>query len=78
MREFPTNKCLGWRPVKDGKAQDYVFMSYTDVQSELLGPVVACNSRSMLRIHTECIIERCLLSCRKGCGRICSHQGLRR
>ena len=35
VSKYPDNKCLGWRPIKDGKAQDYVYITYKQVQGDL-------------------------------------------
>jgi len=34
VSKYPGNKCLGWRPIKDGKAQDYVYITYKLVQGD--------------------------------------------
>lgn len=34
VRKFPNNKCLGWRPIKNGKAQDYTYLTYREVQGD--------------------------------------------
>ena len=35
VSKYPDNKCLGWRPIIDGKAQDYVYITYKQVQGDL-------------------------------------------
>lgn len=32
VKKYPNNKCLGWRPIQDGKAQPYTFHTYKEVQ----------------------------------------------
>jgi long-chain acyl-CoA synthetase len=34
VAKYPDSKCLGWRPIKDGKAQDYVYITYKQVQEK--------------------------------------------
>lgn len=36
VKTYPDNKCLGWRPIKEGKAQDYKFHSYKEVHGKAL------------------------------------------
>jgi long-chain acyl-CoA synthetase len=34
VNAYPTNKCLGWRPITDGKAGDYVWINYKQTQEK--------------------------------------------
>lgn len=45
VAKFPDSKCLGWRPIKDGKAQDYVYITYKQVQGTgLWNPCSRCGA----------------------------------
>ena len=55
VRQFGDSECIGWRPVEDGKAQPFEWLTYKQV-SERATKVAGAMIESDTRQHGRCAV----------------------